>query len=75
MNFPVIFIKLNEIKYYFGNEELLEIYINLEKIESMQPLRNSKESSEIIYSGHKIVVKESIDEIQQIIQSILNKLS
>ena len=73
MNFPIIFIKLNEIKYYCGNEELLEIYINLEKIESIQPLRNNKESSEVIYCGRKVVVKESIDEIQQIIRSILKE--
>ena len=73
MNFPIIFIKLNEIKYYCGNEELLEIYINLGTIESMQPLRNNKESTEVIYGGHKVVVKESIDELQQIIRDILNK--
>ena len=73
MNFPIIFIKLNEIKYYCGNEELLEIYINLEKIESIQPLRNNKESSEVIYCGHKVTVKESVDEINKKISDIINK--
>ena len=71
MKMPIVFIKLNQIKYYCGNEELLEIYINLETIESMQPLRDNKESSEVIYSGRRIVVKESIDEIQQKIYTIL----
>lgn len=71
MKLPIVFIKLNQIKYYCGNEELLEIYINLETIESMQPLRDNKESSEVIYSGRRIVVKESIDEIQQKIYTIL----
>ena len=65
MKLPIVFIKLNQIKYYCGNEELLEIYINLETIESMQPLRDHKESSEVIYCGRKVVVKESIDEIKQ----------
>lgn len=71
MKMPIVFIKLNQIKYYCGNEELLEIYINLETIESMQPLRDNKESSEVIYSGRRVVVKESIDEIQQKIYTIL----
>lgn len=71
MKMPIVFIKLNQIKYYCGNEELLEIYINLETIESMQPLRDNKESSEVIYSGRRVVVKESIDEIQQKIYAIL----
>ena len=72
MQLPIVFIKLNEIKYYCGNEELLEIYINLETIESIQPLRNNKESSEVIYCGHKVVVKESIDEIKQAICDAVN---
>ena len=71
MKMPIGFIKLNQIKYYCGNEELLEIYINLETIESMPPLRDNKESSEVIYSGRRVVVKESIDEIQQKIYAIL----
>ena len=72
MQLPIVFIKLNQIKYYCGNEELLEIYINLETIESMQPLRDNKESSEVIYSGRRVVVKESIDEINKKIRSALN---
>lgn len=71
MKLPIVFIKLNQIKYYCGNEELLEIYINLETIESIQPLRDNKESSEVIYSGRRVVVKESIDEIQQKIYALL----
>ena len=71
MKMQIVFSKLNQIKYYCGNEELLEIYINLETIESMQPLRDNKESSEVIYSGRRVVVKESIDEIQQKIYAIL----
>ena len=71
MKLPIVFIKLNQIKYYYGNEELLEIYINLETIESIQPLRDNKESSEVIYSGRRVVVKESIDEIQQKIYALL----